>query len=331
MKIVVVTAAAAVLATIIPSTAVDATSHRRLSNNNNEDSNKPKRLRGENALLPTSRVKRQQQRQLERGGTISRGEEQLLSMQPIENEEPVAIIDEETVIEQIDCNTMNKKQCKRVAEVSPIPQCTWDGQVCTSTAQVSFLQVDDDVCAQYTTQKKCRKNSPCEWQDGESEGSSCSTPGFVAGIIKPPSNAPTTYSPTTPYPSYFPTLFPTLSPTLSPIVELSISMSMMTFLEEEDTKEETNWPTYSPTLSFPTFSPTLSNIPSDFPITSIPTVSPSTFKPTNSPSESPQQQPELVLEVEESNECTGLAWRACKRNPLCDIISKNTECYLIGE
>ena len=121
---------------------------------------------------------------------------------------------------------------------------------------------------------------------------------------------------------------------MSPI-ELSISMSMMTFLEEEDDKEEeTNWPTYSPTLSFPTFSPTLSNIPSDVPITSIPTVAPSTFKPTISPSESPQQPelvlPEdLVLEKDESNECTGLAWRACKRNPLCDIISKNTECYLI--
>ena len=240
MKIAVVVAAA-VLATIIPSTAVDA-SHRQLSNNNNDDSNKPKRLRGENAVL-TSRVKRQQ-RQLERGGTITRGvvrgEEQLLSMQPIEIEEPVAIIDEEntppTVIEQIDCNTMNKKQCKRVAEEGDIPQlCSWDGQVCTSTAQVSFFQVDD-ACAQYTTQKKCRKKSPCEWQEGE-EGS-CSTPGFVAGI-KPPSNAPTTYSPTTPYPSYFPTLFPTLSPSLSP-VDLSISMSMMTFLEEEDMEEESN-------------------------------------------------------------------------------------------
>ena len=118
-------------------------------------------------------------------------------------------------------------------------------------------------------------------------------------------------------------------------VDLSISMSMMTFLEE-DTKEETNWPTYSPTLSFPTFSPTLTNIPSDFPITSNPTVAPSTFKPTNSPSESPQQPiiEDVVLEEEESessNECTGLAWRACKRNPLCDIISKNTECYLIGD
>ena len=124
---------------------------------------------------------------------------------------------------------------------------------------------------------------------------------------------------------------------MSPI-DLSISMSMMTFLEEEDMKEETNWPTYSPTLSFPTFSPTLSNIPSNFPITSNPTVSPS-FKPTDSPSESPQQPieevlpEELVLEEEEesSNECTGLAWRACKRNPLCDIISKNTECYLISD
>jgi len=39
----------------------------------------------------------------------------------------------------------------------------------------------------------------------------------------------------------------------------------------------------------------------------------------------------VLEEVEESNECTGLAWRACKRNPLCDIISKNTECYLIGD
>ena len=78
------------------------------------------------------------------------------------------------------------------------------------------------------------------------------------------------------------------------------------------------------------YSPTLSNIPS----TSNPTVSPSTFKPTNSPSKSPIEDvlPELVLEEEESkNECTGLAWRACKRNLLCDIISKNTECYLIGD
>ena len=210
MKIAVLVAAA-VLATIIPSTAVDATSHRHeLSNNNNEDSNKPKRLRGENAVLTSRNVKRQQ-RQLERDGIITRGvvrgEEQLLSMQSIEDEEPVAIIiDEEsntppTIIEQIDCNTMNKKQCKRVAEVSPIPQCTWDGQVCTSTAQVSFLQVVDvDTCAQYTTQKKCRKNSPCEWQDGESEGS-CNTPGFVTGIKPQSTNAPTTYSPTTPYPS----------------------------------------------------------------------------------------------------------------------------------
>ena len=75
------------------------------------------------------------------------------------------------------------------------------------------------------------------------------------------------------------------------------------------------------------YSPTLSNSPS----TSNPTVSPSTSKPTNSPSVSPQQ-PELVLEEDESsNVCTGLGWRACKRNPLCDIISKNTECYLIGD
>jgi len=351
MKIAIV-AYAAVLATIIPSTA-DA-SNRQLSNNNNNNNddssnNKPKRLRGENAILTTSRAVKRQQRQLERDGIITRGvvrDEEQLSMQPIEDKEPVAIIvdDEEqntpTDIEQIDCNTMNKKQCKRVAEDIPIPKCSWDGQVCTSTSQVSFLQVDDDACAQYTTQKKCRKNSPCEWQEGEeyeneSEGGSCNTPGFVnTGIIKPPSNAPTTYSPTTPYPSYFPTLFPTLSPTLSPVVDLSISMSMMTFLEEEDTKEETNWPTYSPTLSFPTFSPTLSNMPSDVPITSNPTVSPSTFKPTNSPSVSPQVQPieDVVLEEKESsNECTGLAWRACKRNPLCDIISKNTECYLIGD
>jgi len=341
MKIAVV--AAAVLATIIPST-VDA-SHRQLSTTNNDNNNKPKRRRGQNAVL-TSRVKSkvsnvveiEQQReytprQLERDGIITRGVvrgEEQLSMQSIE-EPAVAIIDEEntpTVIEQIDCNTMNKKQCKR-EDI----QCAWEGQVCTSSAQVSFLQVD--TCVQYTTQKKCRKNSPCEWQEGGEEGKSgsCNTPGFVNGIIKPQSNAPTTYSPTTPYPSYFPTLFPTLSPSLSP--DLSISMSMMTFLEEEETEEEsnkvatlipTNWPTY-----FPTLSPTLSNIPSDFPITSNPTVSPSTFKPTDSPSESPHNEvlPELILE--ESNECTGLAWRACKRNPLCDIISKNTECYLISE
>ena len=90
---------------------------------------------------------------------------------------------------------------------------------------------------------------------------------------------------------------------------------------------------HSPTgATTKSFSPTTSSIPS----TSSPS---STFKPTNSPSESPQQQPIeeevlpelLVLEEEESNECTGLAWRACKSNPLCDIISKNTECYLIGD
>ena len=245
MKITIVAAAAVLATIIIPSTAVDASQ--------NDDSNEPKRLRGENAVLTSRAVKRQQQRQLERDGIITRGvvrgEEEQLSMQLIEDEETVAIIDEETVIEQIDCNIMNKKQCKRL----PL-QCSWDGQVCTSTAQVSFLQVNDE-CAQYTTQKKCRKNSPCEWQEGE-EGGNCNTPGFVnTGIIKPPSNAPTTYSPTTPYPSYFPTLFPTLSPTLSPI-ELSISMSMMTFLEEEEesNKVDTLIPTYSPTYKWPTYS-----------------------------------------------------------------------------
>ena len=185
MKIAVV--AAAVLATIIPST-VDA-SHRQLSTTNNDNNNKPKRRRGQNAVL-TSRVKSkvsnvveiEQQReytprQLERDGIITRGVvrgEEQLSMQSIE--EPVAIIDEENTptIEQIYCNTMNKKQCKR-ADI----QCSWDGQVCTSSAQVSFLQVD--TCAQYTTQKKCRKNSPCEWQEGDEEGESgsCSTPGLL--------------------------------------------------------------------------------------------------------------------------------------------------------
>ena len=260
MKTCIAVIAAAILA-IIPST-VDA-SHRQLSTTNNDNNNKPKRRRGGNAVL-TSRVKisnveeiEQQReytpRQLERDGIITRGAvrgEEQLSMQPIE--EPVAIIDEEnTPIDEIDCNTMNKKQCKR-ADI----QCSWDGQVCTSTAQVSFFQVN--TCAQYTTQKKCRKKSPCEWQEGkEGEGSTCGTPGFVAGI-KPQSNAPTTYSPTTPYPSYFPTLFPTLSPSLSP-VDLSISMSMMTFLEEEDMEEESNKevtliPTYSPTYKWPTYS-----------------------------------------------------------------------------
>ena len=124
MKIAIV--AAVVLATVIQST-VDA-SHRQLSTTNNDNNNKPKRRRGQNAVL-TSRVKSkvsnvveiEQQReytprQLERDGIITRGVvrgEEQLSMQSIE--EPVAIIDEEntpTVIEKVDCNTMNKKQCK---------------------------------------------------------------------------------------------------------------------------------------------------------------------------------------------------------------------------